>query len=87
MYIDCCLPFGLRSAPKIFTTVADAFEWILVHQGENLVEFVIRYLDDFLFVRQANTATCKESLDLTFMLCKKLGIPVMPGKVARYWSF
>ena len=29
LYIDTALPFGLRSAPKIFTAVADAAEWIV----------------------------------------------------------
>lgn len=32
-FMDTCLPFGLRSAPKIFTAVADALQWILSHQG------------------------------------------------------
>ena len=29
VYIDTALPFGLRSAPKIFTAISDALEWIL----------------------------------------------------------
>ena len=29
LYADATLPFGLRSAPKIFNAVADALEWIL----------------------------------------------------------
>ena len=46
LYLDTCLPFGLRSAPKIFTAcaVADAVEWIQRKEGVN---FVIHYLDDF----------------------------------------
>ena len=28
LFIDTTLPFGLRSAPKIFIEVADAAEWI-----------------------------------------------------------
>jgi hypothetical protein len=28
LYMDAVLPFGLRSAPKIFTAVADALAWI-----------------------------------------------------------
>ena len=28
VYVDAALPFGLRSAPKIFTAVADTLEWI-----------------------------------------------------------
>ena len=27
IYVDRCLPFGLWSAPKIFTAIADALEW------------------------------------------------------------
>ena len=45
--MDTALPFGLRSAPKIFTAVADAVEWIAKQEG---VGFVIHYLDDFLVV-------------------------------------
>ena len=30
LYIDTCLPFGLRSAPKPFNILADFLEWILV---------------------------------------------------------
>ena len=29
VYIDRVLPFGLRSAPKLFSAVADALQWIL----------------------------------------------------------
>ena len=29
LYIDAMLPFGLRSAPMIFCSVADAMEWII----------------------------------------------------------
>ena len=31
--VDCMLPFGLRSAPKIFSAVADALEWCVGQQG------------------------------------------------------
>ena len=32
-YTDGALPFGLRSAPKIFSAVADALQWILTKKG------------------------------------------------------
>jgi len=38
------LPFGRRSAPKIFNTVADALEWCTAAEG---VEYIYHYLDDF----------------------------------------
>ena len=31
-YVDLSLPFGLRSAPFIFNSVADMVEWILLHK-------------------------------------------------------
>ena len=30
-YVDLALPFGLRSAPYIFNSVADMVEWILLN--------------------------------------------------------
>ena len=47
LYVDTALPFGLHSAPKIFTAIADAVEWIAQQEG---VEFIIHYLDDFLVI-------------------------------------
>ena len=32
-YVDRALPFGLHSAPKIFSAVADAVAWVLFFQG------------------------------------------------------
>ena len=37
LYIDTALPFGLRSVPKIFTTMADAAEWIARQHGVNFI--------------------------------------------------
>ena len=45
LYIDTCLPFGLRSAPKLFNVLADLLSWILEQQG---VSPIMHYLDDFL---------------------------------------
>jgi len=28
LFVDAALPFGLRSAPKIFMALADATEWV-----------------------------------------------------------
>ena len=44
VYIDTCLPFGLRSAPKLFNIVAEFLAWIA---QQNNVSFLIHYLDDF----------------------------------------
>ena len=42
LYVDGALPFGLTSAPKIFSTVADTLLWIMGHHG---VAHAIHYLD------------------------------------------
>ena len=44
-YVDRMLPFGLRSAPKIFSAVADALQWMLFQRG---ISNLLHYLDDFI---------------------------------------
>ena len=46
VFLDTALPFGLRSAPKIFSAVADALLFVMIRNG---VGEAIHYLDDFLF--------------------------------------
>ena len=76
-----CLPFGLRSAPKLFNAVADALEWMIVNEGGAQVEFVIHYLDDFLFGGRPGSEVCGRVLDLALHLCQVVGFPVMQEKV------
>ena len=33
IFVDAALPFGLRSAPKVFNAIADAMEWMAKEQG------------------------------------------------------
>ena len=77
LYIDCMLPFGLRSSPKIFTAVADALEWCIGQQG---VEFVYHYLDDFLVLGPPGSDVCQQSLNTLEKLCSHLGVPLAPHK-------
>ena len=44
VYVDTVLPFGLRSAPKIFSSLSDCLEWIIIRKG---VSGVMHYLDHF----------------------------------------
>ena len=44
VYVDQALPFGLHSAPKLFTTVADSVGWALRAAG---ISLHIHYLYDF----------------------------------------
>jgi len=45
-YVDLVLPFGLRSAPFIFNSIADMVEWILINNYQ--VSDLVHYLDDFI---------------------------------------
>ncbi len=77
LFIDTTLPFGLRSAPKIFSAVEDAAEWAVRHEG---VRFVIHYLDDFLVIGTPNTSECAAALKKLLDLFHRLGLPVAVEK-------
>jgi len=74
---DQTLPFGLRSAPKIFSAVADAIQWILYHRG---LHRTLHYLDDFITVASSKTLAVsqKQSLISTW---EKLGVPMEVSKL------
>ena len=78
LYVDAALPFGLRSAPKIFTAVADALEWIFHTQG---VENVWHYLDDFITVGPPGSSECQANISTMVELCKRLGVPLAEEKL------
>ena len=77
VYIDRMLPFGLRSAPKIFTAVADALQWILNSLGVN---HLLHYLDDFILVANSvdRALSNRHILIRTF---ERLGVPLEPSKL------
>ena len=60
-YINPMLPFGLRSAPKIFNTVADGLHWHLVQAG---ISFLFHYLDDYIMVAPPDSQLCQSWLDI-----------------------
>ena len=78
LYVDTALPFGLRSAPKIFTALADAAEWIVRQQG---VEFIIHYLDDFLVVTASNEHQDSYAMCLLLETFEHLGLPIAWDKL------
>ena len=59
LYVDAVLPFGLRSAPKVFTALADALEWVIKREG---VQKLFHYLDHFLIVAPPASRQCEEDL-------------------------
>ena len=77
-YLDTALPFGLRSAPKIFSALADALEWVLASRG---VQWQLHYLDDFLFCGPPGTSVCAAALETALRTCGDLGVPVAMHKL------
>ena len=78
VYVDPCLPFGLRSAPKIFTAFADSLAWILHHRG---VRHLIHYLDDFLIFASPFADEGRLLLDTVLGMLADLRVPVALNKL------
>ena len=78
LYVDTALPFGLRSAPKIFTALADALEWVVRQTG---VKVMLHYLDDFLLVGEPASEQCKDNLQKLLAVFTSLHIPVASEKL------
>lgn len=76
-FVDTALPFGLRSAPMIFSAVADALAWVMWSRG---VTWQLHYLDDFLFLGHAGSPECGLALQRALESCSRLGVPVASHK-------
>ena len=55
----------------------------LVHRNQKRNENILRYLDDFLFGGEANTSTCKETLDTFRDICSMWGVPLAEDKTVE----
>ena len=77
VYIDISLPFGLCSAPIIFTALADGLQWVIEQRGAS---YVAHYLDDFITVGTPNTDQCYGNQQIIIETCRELGIPLAPHK-------
>ena len=77
LYIDTVLPFGLRSAPKIFNSVADALQWIAKQRG---ITYLEHFLDDFITVGAPHCNDCGHNLSLLENTCAFLGLPLKVEK-------
>lgn len=77
VYMDRVLPFGLRSAPKIFTAVADAIQWVLTRHG---ITQSLHYLDDYILVTKdrGEAESQKQVLQTVF---GNLGVPLELAKL------
>ncbi len=77
VYIDTVLPFGLRSAPKIFNCITDALQWIAISRG---VSYLDHFLDDFITGGAPGSSECADNLASLVGTCGILNIPLAIGK-------
>ena len=75
--LDKVLPFGLRSAPLIFTAIADALQWITLKRG---VKSVAHNLDDFITWGPPGTTDCQQNHTKLIATCEYTGNPLEVSK-------
>ena len=78
IYIDHCIPFDLRSAPKLFNILDDLFSWIAWNSG---MSYLIHCLDDYLTMGPPLSSVCQCNLDIFTALCKDLRVPLAADKL------
>ena len=78
LFIDASLPFGLRSAPRIFSAVAAILECRAKFEG---VSQVLHYLDDFLIIAPADSQRGEQDLHTMLSLFNRLQVPVASEKI------
>ena len=77
VFVDRSLPFGLRSAPKIFTAFADMVAWVIHCQG---VRWLLHYLDDFLLFGAPGSLEIEHAIAVASRVFSSAGIPVATHK-------
>ena len=76
-FVDRSLPFGLRSAPKLFTAVADALAWALFRRG---IRLFLHYLDDFLFIGAPESSEASNAKIWATSVFEEMGAPIATHK-------
>ena len=77
LLVDATLPFGLQSAPMIFSAVADALAFIIKQKGVGWLDY---YLDDFVVLGPPKSDNCSRDLKVTLETCGEVGMLVAEEK-------
>ena len=77
VYMDRSMPFGLRSAPKIFNAIADFLAWVLHRNG---VPYIVHYLDDFLTMAPPESALASSMRPRVETTLDYVGAPIAHHK-------
>ena len=78
-FISLALPFGLCSAPYIFSSFADLLVWNFTHNCG--INFLLPYLDDFHTLGPPNSPVCQNNVNTCVQLFSEWGIPLHPNKL------
>ena len=73
IFVDAALPFGLRSAPLIFSVITDVLQWVMEKMG---IEWVPHYIDDFITMGAPGSNECEMNTAMMHAACERLGLPV-----------
>ena len=76
--VSTVLPFGLKSAPKLFTDIAKAAKLVMLYKGASFVE---HYLDDYVTIGPAHSSLCAANMKVMLDTFSELGFTVNPKKV------
>ncbi|KAJ5378275.1 uncharacterized protein N7496_005684 [Penicillium cataractarum] len=83
-YIECCLPFGLTTAPFIFNLFAEGLNWLLTAYLP--LASIVHYLDDFIAIFPSSVGSLSKALTtfntVYIPLTDALGIPRNDSKDA-----
>ena len=76
------LPFGLRSAPKFFSAIADTLQWILIQQG---IKHILHYLGVLiLIVSSLDQAHSDKTTPIATFHQISVPLTTFPGYWSRY---
>ena len=81
VYVDSALPFGLRSACKIFSALANALQWVVLNELQDPGGCLYHYLDDFICLGPPDSSICGAALAQLTTSCDLLGIPIAAEKL------
>ena len=79
IYVDTTLPFGLRSAPTIFSAEADALAYMIRQKLQDKGKLG-HYLDDYVVVTSADLGVARKALSDSLEVCEATGSPVAEEK-------
>ena len=77
LFIDATLPFGLRSAPLIFSAIADALEWVVRQVG---AQYIFHYINDFILLGPPGSEECMRGLRCLEQACENPGFVLATEK-------